>query len=405
MQARQWLIDNKIIGENAEPAALGYRIPTQGLSSIAGIRISDVLPPVVGDTIILPDEFTAQTGSDFDIDKLYIARYNYEQVWMEEETEFEEWFKSQVIIMAPDERGVKQMAGRFENRKAAKQAFVNEHKGYRLVGDVDTKKDVIQRKKVRIVPFDHSKGYEGNSKEANENLLLRTYLDVLTDKKNVGETRLPLDKTTGIIKDEILPIVDGPAKNQELIPYKELSPTYQMGKKYEYNLAIKPEFVDANMELECVYEAVVKDNALSVDCSHIGINKNNRVQWYEFFVYEDDITTEYSFRDKEGYLLTTNNESFVFYNEVKYTISEFEQILEGKLLKPYDTLYEKGFFREGEHNIEDALNLIGIERTKCYYIIPHGLELCTQEFYDTTFLRIEVNYKNSLKPITPHLNK
>jgi hypothetical protein len=66
MEARQWLIDNKIIGENAEPAALGYRIPTQGLSSIAGIRVSDVLPPVVGDTIILPDEFTAQTGSDFD---------------------------------------------------------------------------------------------------------------------------------------------------------------------------------------------------------------------------------------------------------------------------------------------------------------------------------------------------
>ena len=178
-----------------------------------------------------------------------------------------------------------------------------------------------------------------------------------------------------------------------------------LGKKYEYNLAIKPEFVDANMELECVYEAVVKDNALSVDCSHIGINKNNRVQWYEFFVYEDDITTEYSFRDKEGNLLTTNNESFVFYNEVKYTISEFEQILEEKLLKPYDTLYEKGFFHEGEHNIEDALNLIGIERTKCYYIIPHGLKLCTQEFYDTTFLRIEVNYKNSLKPIIPHLNK
>lgn len=178
-----------------------------------------------------------------------------------------------------------------------------------------------------------------------------------------------------------------------------------LGKKYEYNLAIKPEFVDANMELECVYEAVVKDNVLSVDCSHIGINKNNRVQWYEFFVYEDDITTEYSFRDKEGNLLTTNNESFVFYNEVKYTISEFEQILEEKLLKPYDTLYEKGFFHEGEHNIEDALNLIGIERTKCYYIIPHGLKLCTQEFYDTTFLRIEVNYKNSLKPIIPHLNK
>lgn len=178
-----------------------------------------------------------------------------------------------------------------------------------------------------------------------------------------------------------------------------------LGNKYEYNLAIKPEYVDANMELECVYEAVVKDNTLSVDCSHIGINKNNRVQWHEFFVYEDDITTEYSFRDKEGNLLTTNNDSFVFYNEVKYTISEFEQILEEKLLKPYDILYEEGFFREGKHNIEDALDLIEGKRTKYYYIILHDLKLCTQEFYDTTFLRIEVNYINSLRPIIPHLNK
>ena len=58
---------------------MGYRIPTQGLSSIAGLRIVDVLPSVVGDTIILPDEFTTQTGSDFDIDKLYIARYNFDE--------------------------------------------------------------------------------------------------------------------------------------------------------------------------------------------------------------------------------------------------------------------------------------------------------------------------------------
>ena len=65
-EARQWLIDNNIIGENAEAAALGYRIPTQGLSSIAGLHIKDVLPSIVGDTIVLPDEFTAQTGSDFD---------------------------------------------------------------------------------------------------------------------------------------------------------------------------------------------------------------------------------------------------------------------------------------------------------------------------------------------------
>ena len=243
MEARQWLIDNSIIGtgDDVKPAALGYRIPTQGLSSIAGMRITDVLPPVVGDTIILPDEFTAQTGSDFDIDKLYIARYNYENAWVSADSEFESWYRSQYVLMAADERGKQQYANRFENREAARIAFIEEKNKaagktqYRVIGDVEKGTDVIEKKGVRIVPFDHSKGYEGNSREANENLLLRTYLDVLTDKKNVGETRLPLDKTTGIIKDEILPVVDGPKKTQELIPYKELSPSYQMAKKYEYN--------------------------------------------------------------------------------------------------------------------------------------------------------------------------
>ena len=243
MEARQWLIDNSIIGtgDDVKPAALGYRIPTQGLSSIAGMRITDVLPPVVGDTIILPDEFTAQTGSDFDIDKLYIARYNYEKAWVSADSEFESWYRSQSVLMAADERGKQQYTNRFGSKEAARVAFIEEKNKaagktqYRVIGDVEKGTDVIEKKGVRIVPFDHSKGYEGNSREANENLLLRTYLDVLTDKKNVGETRLPLDKTTGIIKDEILPVVDGPKKTQELIPYKELSPSYQMAKKYEYN--------------------------------------------------------------------------------------------------------------------------------------------------------------------------
>jgi len=70
-EAKQWLIDHNMIGDNAKPIAIGYRIPTQGLSSIAGLHIKDVLPSNVGDMIVLPDEFTTQTGSDFDGEKLY----------------------------------------------------------------------------------------------------------------------------------------------------------------------------------------------------------------------------------------------------------------------------------------------------------------------------------------------
>lgn len=63
-EAKKWLIDHNLIGDNAKPMAIGYRIPTQGLSSIAGLHIKDVLPANVGDMIVLPDEFTTQTGSD-----------------------------------------------------------------------------------------------------------------------------------------------------------------------------------------------------------------------------------------------------------------------------------------------------------------------------------------------------
>lgn len=65
-EARQWLIDNGIIGEKAKANILAYRIPTQAQSSIHALRCVDVIP-VVNDTVILPEEFTKITGSDFKI--------------------------------------------------------------------------------------------------------------------------------------------------------------------------------------------------------------------------------------------------------------------------------------------------------------------------------------------------
>jgi len=67
-----WLNSNKGVLEG-----LGYRIPTQGQNSTVPITVAQFLPENVGDVIVLPNEFTALTGSDFDIDKLFFVRYNY----------------------------------------------------------------------------------------------------------------------------------------------------------------------------------------------------------------------------------------------------------------------------------------------------------------------------------------
>lgn len=75
-ELRSWLINRGIIGKNAKSNIVAYRIPTQAQSSIHALRIVDVIP-VVNDTVILPAEFTKITGSDFDIDKLFLSAIQY----------------------------------------------------------------------------------------------------------------------------------------------------------------------------------------------------------------------------------------------------------------------------------------------------------------------------------------
>lgn len=59
---------------------IGYRVPTQGLVSTVPLKIVGFLPETSTATIVLPSEFTALTGSDFDIDKLYFIRYNFKVI-------------------------------------------------------------------------------------------------------------------------------------------------------------------------------------------------------------------------------------------------------------------------------------------------------------------------------------
>lgn len=74
-EQRKALIEAGIIGKQAPSMFVGYRIPTQAQSSIHCLRCVDVIP-VLRHNIFLPKEFTKITGSDFDIDKIYVASYN-----------------------------------------------------------------------------------------------------------------------------------------------------------------------------------------------------------------------------------------------------------------------------------------------------------------------------------------
>jgi hypothetical protein len=59
------------------PTIIGYRVPVQGASSVIVLKVVKILPESYGDAVILPVGFTALTGADFDVDKLFVVRHNY----------------------------------------------------------------------------------------------------------------------------------------------------------------------------------------------------------------------------------------------------------------------------------------------------------------------------------------
>ena len=96
-QAKQWSIDNNIIGDKASANSIGYRIPTQSIASISALRFVDVFPSIMGDTVMLPEGFTKLTGFDFDIDKLYISRLQYKDGKVIEDINGEEGIKNHLL--------------------------------------------------------------------------------------------------------------------------------------------------------------------------------------------------------------------------------------------------------------------------------------------------------------------
>ena len=55
---------------------IGYRIPTEGKQSVAVLKIVGFVDDAYGSTIVVPDGWVAQTGSDFDIDSVYGIQHN-----------------------------------------------------------------------------------------------------------------------------------------------------------------------------------------------------------------------------------------------------------------------------------------------------------------------------------------
>jgi hypothetical protein len=139
------------------------------------------------------------TGSDFDIDKLFVARYNY------------------------DKNGNRI---KFET----KEDYTNRLREVGLDDETIVRK-VYER-------YNGKTDFEANSKEANENMLLDMYISVISNPLNFAEARQPLDTVTDYLKDTILKEVDtitGQGKRTSKSQLYYATPAFQSRTKAELN--------------------------------------------------------------------------------------------------------------------------------------------------------------------------
>lgn len=240
LEARQWLIDNHIIGDNASPSSMAYRVPTQGMSSIAALTIRDVVMSQAGDVIILPDEFTARTGSDFDIDKLFLTRYNYTTKRSNKlgrnatNTERENALKGydawadEVLAIRNGEPVTRRNSmkaseaiNEYLESKNSNVRYDNTDGNYKVYEYVTAKTE-----------YNFDKPMSENSQGAVENLLIDTFMASLLDPKNVHDTTRPLDVPVNIMKKGIVEVYFPDVKNnQALFEYTE---AYQDNLKQDF---------------------------------------------------------------------------------------------------------------------------------------------------------------------------
>lgn len=216
--ARQWLINNGIIGEEAKANILAYRIPTQAQSSIHALRCVDVIP-VVNDTVILPEEFTKITGSDFDIDKLFLSGLNYKT------------------------EGVENIYGYVEQRLVKESELTEE---YRL-----------------------------------QNKIIDMYLALLIDKKDNGGPRnvqilhRSIDNDTDLAKS-VLKDIEGSGKSKTESPYSFYSLARQTASKNDYitgKVGIGPFALNNNNQiLTMIYHISFRESQSSL-LSTLGLSR------------------------------------------------------------------------------------------------------------------------------------
>lgn len=192
---------------------IGYRVPTEDKYSMAPLYIKGFLPQQNGSAIMLPAEITTLSGSDFDVDKMYIMlpefrildRYRIKDAWDDFYTD-----PANADIVEEIDRNIGIAFEDYQRKHPEDELDIDDYiefvqdQGVRKYQFSETAKDRFKewfksrrkqysqgKGKIVKVKYDFNKSPQENSLEARNNLLIDMMYGVLTNADTASKILNP----------------------------------------------------------------------------------------------------------------------------------------------------------------------------------------------------------------------
>lgn len=163
--------------------AVGYRVPTEDKYSMVPLYIKGFLPQQNGSAIMLPAEITTLSGSDFDVDKLYIMlpefnikRYNMKQAR-------QDFAKVNAIF--------NKVMATFTNSQLAEDILNEDTNDFKEWFAENKDKYKLSTPIISKVKYNHDKSAKDNGLRARNNLLIDMMYGVLTNADTASKILNP----------------------------------------------------------------------------------------------------------------------------------------------------------------------------------------------------------------------
>ena len=161
---------------------IGYRVPTEDKYSMAPLYIKGFLPQQNGSAIMLPAEITTLSGSDFDVDKLYVMLPEFNVVEYDYRRAKRDFKGEQSVINA--------LASLFKG-DSIMQDLANTPIEFKEWFKENKEKYKLARPEIIKIKYDFNKTPQENSTEARNNLMIDMMMGVLTNPDTASKILNP----------------------------------------------------------------------------------------------------------------------------------------------------------------------------------------------------------------------